>query len=64
MRKYRLTDGVSCLSTLLACAPLNRQEVKIAHLVDCSLESHRVMNDCQVAYRIFGMLNASKPWRP
>jgi homoserine O-acetyltransferase len=50
------------LALAMACGfcKLESQELKIARLGDCPLESHEVIKDCQLGYRMFGSLNESK----
>ena len=45
-----------CFSALTA----RGQELKVAHLGECPLESGRSIQDCQLGYRTFGQLNTTR----
>ena len=51
---------VLALAVAFGCCKLESQELKIAHLGECPLESHDVIKDCQLGYRTFGSLNEAK----
>ncbi len=47
-------------SAFSAARPANAQELKVAHLGNCELQSGQVIKECQLGYRTFGTPNPAK----
>ena len=52
--------SLAAFAMVVSYGDVSAQELKIAHLGDCPTEHHEVIKDCQLGYRTFGRLDATK----